>query len=291
MSELLHDVMTDNSLRYSGLDILCRERPHHYIMTMASKAKYIGEEQLPAGRTDHFQMEWAEGNSHRMDLWFSTGHVPLLVRCANSIEFHPEENAKHTISATADLSWKTTQQHKDEEFQTQMPADSIEVADLYSYLADGGTIDLRGQPAPTLDLKTLDGTAWNLEKHKGNDIVVLYFFATWAAPSRQEIPELLEAMQKYEGRSVVFFAVNVGEPAATVQAIANSHSYDRPIVLDPERQAVKSLRVTSLPTVVVIGRDGTIQAAHVGNTAVIRQQIHADLDRLLAGDRLVTPGE
>ena len=109
MNELLHDVMTDHSLRYSGLDVLCREHPLHYIMTMASEAKYVGEEQLAAGRADHFQMEWGEGNSHQMNLWFSTGDAPLLVRIASSIEFHPDENVRHTITTTADLSWKTGQ--------------------------------------------------------------------------------------------------------------------------------------------------------------------------------------
>lgn len=291
LSELLQDVMTDHSLRYSGLDLLCREHPLHYIMTMASEAKYIGEEQLPAGRADHFQMEWGEGDSHQMDLWFSTGDAPLLVRSASAIEFQPDENVKHTITATADLSWKTGQQYADAEFHAQMPTDSIEVADLYSYLADGGTIDLLGKPAPKLDLKTLDGTAWNLETHQGKEIVVLYFFATWAAPSRQEVPELLQAMQQREVSGVAFYAVNVGESAAAVQSIVDAYQYDRPVILDPQRQAAKALRVTSLPTMVVIGRDGTIQAAHVGNTAVIRQQIQADLDKLISGDRLVPLGE
>ena len=85
--------------------------------------------------------------------------------------------------------------------------------------------------------------------------------------------------------------LNVGEPAAAVQELVDAYKYDRPVVLDPQRQAAKALRVTSLPTSVVIGRDGTIQAAHVGNTAVIRQQIQADLDKLMSGGRLIPSGE
>ncbi len=283
--------MTDTSLRYSGLDILCREKPHHYIMVTASNARYLGQEKLPAGDADHFQMAWGDGASHQTDLWFSTGDKPFLLRTSSSIEFAADQDAKHAISVTADLTWKTAEQYADERFVAHIPEDSVEVADLFSYLADGGTQDLRGQPSPPVDLKLLDGSVWNLQQHRDKQIVVLYFFATWAAPSREEIPELLAAVRKHEDRGVVFYAVNVGETPDVVQAMVDAYHYTHPVVLDPRRQGAKSFRVTSLPTAVVIGRDGTIQAAHVGNTAVVREQIRKDLEQLIEGKPLSEAGD
>jgi len=175
----------------------------------------------------------------------------------------------------------------DAETAIDMPPDAIEVKDLQTYLLQGGTDKLLGKPAPSVALKLLDGSEWNLEKHRGEGLVVLFFFATWATPSTQDMPAVLESIRKYESRGVVFYAVAAGEPPKIVRDFVASQKYTHPVVLDPELKAAAAYRVTALPVTVLVGKNGTLQAAHVGISPEDRALIRQDLEQLLEGKPLV----
>jgi len=193
----------------------------------------------------------------------------------------------HEMQMDSQLVWDLEAKVSGDQTALQPPADAIEVRDLQTYLLKGGTDALLGQAAPLVPAKLLDGTDWDLAKHRGRQVVVLFFHATWAVPSTQDMPAVLAFIDQYAQRGVAFYAVNVGESRETVRAFMESLKYTHPVVLDLEQKAAEAYRVTSLPVTVLIGKDGTLQAVHVGTAPEARALIRQDLQPLLEGKQLV----
>ncbi len=282
LQQLLQDAMTETSLRYCGLDLLCRSDPERYVMVMASDVQYLGREDLPSGPADHFRMTWGAGDSHQCELWISAGDAPLLVKTKAMVQILSHQQLEQQLHVTADLEWKRVEQFPKEYFQPQVPEGSIEVADLHSRLHEGDTAALIGKPAPKVELNLLDGTEWSLPLEK--PVVVLYFFASWAVPSHHEKHALLEMLNDDKFEGAAFNAISVGENAETVRSFVKSKRYEHSIVLDPESEAAAAYGVTSLPTIVLIGKGGMVQSGYVGNTSETRVKIAREIARLLDED-------
>jgi thiol-disulfide isomerase/thioredoxin len=105
-------------------------------------------------------------------------------------------------------------------------------------------------------LRRLDGTPMSLSTVKGK-VVVLSFWATWCGPCAELEPMLIQVAKTYEGNpDVAFFAVNSDEDEAQVPPFVQHVKWDIPIVYADGLD--EFLTVESLPTVVVIDRDGKI---------------------------------
>jgi thiol-disulfide isomerase/thioredoxin len=128
-----------------------------------------------------------------------------------------------------------------------------------------------GKPAPEISLKDLGGKDVSLAQYKGQ-VVLVNFWATWCAPCREEIPELIAMQRKYgpkgfvvlgvamdeEGKSVV--APFVQKERFTVDGQPSPMSY--PIVLGNDAAADKFGGLLGYPTSVLISRDGK-QVQHI----------------------------
>ena len=283
LDQLLNEPLTESSLRHSGLDLLCREHPEKYAMVMASSIEYVGREDLPSGPADHFRMNWGSNDGHRCDLWIATGDQPLLLKTETELPLISRQDIQHQLHVTSDLQWRKVDRHPEDHFQVRLADNSVEVADIYGHLAEGGTSALIGQAAPAVDLKRLDGQDWTLPADRR--AVVLYFFASWAAPSHHEKESLLEMLGQYESEGVEFHAISVGEDAEAVRAFINAKRYEHSILLDPERKVAAAFRVTSLPTVVLIDENRKLHSVHVGNTTEVRAQLQSDVARILEGNQ------
>ena len=59
-----------------------------------------------------------------------------------------------------------------------------------------------------------------------------------------------------------------------------------PIVLDPELQIWRAYRVEPIPQTVLIGKDGKVQAVHLGYGESLAGEISQEIEALLAGKDL-----
>jgi thiol-disulfide isomerase/thioredoxin len=105
-------------------------------------------------------------------------------------------------------------------------------------------------------LRRLDGTPMSLSTMRGK-VVVLSFWATWCGPCAELEPMLIQVAKTYDGNpNVAFFAVNSDEDEAQVGPYVQHAKWDIPIVYADGLD--EFLQVESLPTVVVLDRDGKI---------------------------------
>jgi peroxiredoxin len=276
--------LTDGSLKGTGLNVVLRPDLHTYLMGSVSEVKDCGREQVQGKSADHFSAAWFGGS--RIDFWIAAGDAPVMLRWKRVLKVDLG-GPQHEMQMDSQLVWDLKAKVSDDQTAVQPPADAVEVKDLQTSLLKGGTDALLGQAAPSVSAKLLDGTDWDLAKHRGQQLVVLFFHATWAVPSTQDMPAVLAFIEEYASRGVAFYAVNMGESSDTVRAFMGSLEYTHPVVLDLERKVAEAYRVTSLPVTVLIGKDATLQAVHVGPSPEARALIRQDLQQLVEGKRLV----
>lgn len=133
-----------------------------------------------------------------------------------------------------------------------------------------------GHLAPDFSLTTLSGEGVTLSDFRGQQPVVLNFWATWCPPCRAEIPFFQAASRKYNGQ-VMVLGIDDGESRATVAPFVTEMGMTYPVPLDEESTVSRRYRVNSLPSTYFIDRAGVVQHVHIGimSQAVLEEQIEA----------------
>ena len=88
-----------------------------------------------------------------------------------------------------------------------------------------------GALAPDFLLGRLDGSELRLSDLRGQP-VVLNFWATWCAPCRQEIPQFVDAFDRFRDQGLVVVGVNMQEGKSIVRPYAEDFGMEFPIVID-----------------------------------------------------------
>jgi thiol-disulfide isomerase/thioredoxin len=114
-------------------------------------------------------------------------------------------------------------------------------------------------------------------------LVILTFWATWCGPCRRELP-MLESAQKLVGKDkLTVFAVNfreTPEAAAAVKKIAKT--WQLTLVEDRNGSIAGRYRISAVPHLFIIGRDGQILAEHLGYGDSSLDELVSDINSALS---------
>lgn len=135
----------------------------------------------------------------------------------------------------------------------------------------------RADQAPDFALARIDGQPGQvrLSDLRGR-VVLLDFWATWCPPCLAMMPTLHELYRDWHPRGAEFVGIDADGSASTpddVRAFLARHPFPYPIVADDS--AGGAYGVSSIPHIVVIGRDGRIARVFVGG--VSRDQLDSAL--------------
>lgn len=125
----------------------------------------------------------------------------------------------------------------------------------------------RGEPAPPLDLVTLDGTRFSLHELRGQEKVVVAFWSPWCGVCALEtgpLGELYEDARTSDRFSVVAVMLS-WEDRAEVERFVAEHDVRLPVLLGDERVR-REWAVESYPTIYIVDREGRIEHGVVGYT-------------------------
>ncbi|HNU82363.1 MAG TPA: TlpA disulfide reductase family protein [Thermoanaerobaculia bacterium] len=112
-----------------------------------------------------------------------------------------------------------------------------------------------GEIVPPFRLAALDGRQLGPGDYTGR-VVLIDFWATWCGPCHLQADVLAELYPRLAGEGVAFLAVSVGEKEATVREYAAKKPYAWPVLLDSEHTVSDQMRVSVLPTIVVLDGEG-----------------------------------
>ncbi|HKD17718.1 MAG TPA: thioredoxin family protein [Thermoanaerobaculia bacterium] len=125
-------------------------------------------------------------------------------------------------------------------------------------LADGPAI---GAPAPTFDLKTLDGKPFSLaDASKSNKAVVLMFIATKCPVSNAYNDRMRDIANEYGKKGILFVGINSNntEPESEVRSHAKEHGFAFTIVKDPGNKVADLYNAQHTPEIFIVGPDGKL---------------------------------
>jgi peroxiredoxin len=115
-------------------------------------------------------------------------------------------------------------------------------------------------PAPDFALTDLSGAPVSLKDLQGK-AVLLYFWASWCATCRVEMPKLERMGETYRGRGLVLLGINDEDPGIASEYLkANGHTIRS--LVDRWKDVYKRYRVDSIPTMILIAKDGRIVCEH-----------------------------
>ncbi len=119
-------------------------------------------------------------------------------------------------------------------------------------------------PAPGFTLQARDGEPVSLASLKGK-VVMVNFWATWCVPCRQEMPHLQALYERYNSLGFELLAVNVEKDNAEgARKWLEETPVTFPVLFDPNNQVTKLYKVQTMPSTVMVARDGTMRFIHHG---------------------------
>lgn len=137
---------------------------------------------------------------------------------------------------------------------------------LVAIAASGFGQEATGQqiPAPGFELKDIKGQTFRLGDYKGK-VILLNFWATWCAPCRAEMPDLVKLQKQYRSKGLQVVGVTYPDyTRAAVGQIARGLKLNYPILYGTRDVAAKYDVSEVLPVTIAIDREGKIRARILG---------------------------
>jgi len=301
LSELVDNPYLRTMLAVGGADVITKavlaEDPAAVLLDGVQEFTVAGSEEVDGRPCTHLVAQTEAGN---WDLWVATGDEPVPVKFVPAIGqlFFGGKNVDLSSTVMFD-EWRFDPVFETADFAF-VPEEGWEKVESLSGFADQARRDRLaaarpslhptvGFPGTPLSLVGADGSRFDPAMQK-DKIVVLDFWASWCGPCRATLPVVVQVCKGYADKGVVFRAVNVKEDPETIRQFLADEPIDAPVVMDTEGTALAAYRVEAIPHTVIIGRDGIVQAVHVGADEGMEAKLRKQLDALLEGKSLAPKG-
>ena len=293
----IFDALTGDASAFSGqfsmlFTALVSDDPAAGILEGVLEASFLGVEEVDGVKCSHVKLIQNEVD---LDVFIQAGDKPLLVKVLPDLTKAmalagpqmPVKDMKMTVTVRYS-NWTVNEPVPAEKF-AYTPPEGSERADSFMDLIgrEETKSPLLGKPAPAFSLDLLDGGKADLASHKDKKVVVLDFWATWCGPCRKALPTLIKVTDEYKDKGVVFYAMNQREDAETIKSFLANEKLACAVALDTDGSVGSLFGVRGIPQPGVTGKDGSVQAVHVGLIPNMERQLRKEIDALLAGQSLV----
>lgn len=117
-----------------------------------------------------------------------------------------------------------------------------------------------GDAFPDLNQFGLEGTVPDIH----GKVVLVDFFASWCHPCQESFPVMEELSKQYAGKDLVIIAINLDKNRADMDDFLKSHPASFVILRDANNKLVSRVKIPTMPSSFLLGRDGKIHAFHRG---------------------------
>lgn len=137
----------------------------------------------------------------------------------------------------------------------------VPVIGLVTLAAPARAVLPAGEAAPDFTLSSLVGGNWRLSEQRGK-VVAIHFWNAGCGPCRSQMALLAQLADKYKTSGLVVFGISIDDEAASVLNAVGRMGIMYPVLLDRERKVARSYALKTLPSMVLVDRDGRIRHAY-----------------------------
>lgn len=120
------------------------------------------------------------------------------------------------------------------------------------------------KPAPEFALKDANGRTVHLSDYRGK-VVLLDFWATWCGPCKIEIPWFIDFEREFKDQGFAVLGVSMDEDGwRVIKPYVQSMKMNYRVLLGDDAVSTAYGGLDSLPTTLLIDRQGKIASVHVG---------------------------
>ena len=274
------------------------KNPFETVMTGVQSLKIQGEDTLE-NDVKAYHLHFVE-KDFQWDMWVQQGAQPVLrkiviVRERVATDEQGQVKQTKTIVSKFD-NWKVNAGLPKESFVYTPPNGVLRVPTLISRGGDPNKpYDpmLLAQSAPQFSAKLVSGETMDLASHKGKDVVLIDFWATWCGPCRNAMPIVSEVCAGFKGKNFAAYAVNLKQSADEIKAFqAATPALTLPVVMDSDGKIAESYRVYPIPMTVIIGKNGVVESVFMNlpnDREGFKAKLKSQIETLLAGGTLLKP--
>ena len=294
----IHEVdaeLQPNSLIDGFVDTLFATDGTEAVKRMVRSSTYLGTAEANGVECHHCRCKLGSLDTQA---WIATGDTPRLIKFYTpSMTTNQGNKPAMTFHFNK---WKFDLVLEDRDFQFAVPKSAAKVASVSEaymqymrrqQMEQIPAYQLVGKQAPAISIPVLGAGEFTLQEHKDKNIVVLEFWATWCGPCRVSLPRVARVAKQFEDQGVVFYAINMRDPPGKVGDFMSQQGLDVSVAMDHDGRVSTNYLAHSIPQTVVIGKDGTIEAMHVGFSANLENELQTELATLVRGKSLVKTGD
>ena len=265
------------------------ENPFMDRASEASSITYKGEESVNGFDCHHLRFSTGP---HHWDLWVDAGDKPIIRRLSPDVVRIEEDLATQGVdgvrlSYNIDFQDWTLGGVGDDDFTFSPEPGVVKVASFTPPEPVPEAAVLLGKTAPPFVLELFGGGTLDIAAKQGKEIVVLDFWATWCLPCRKAMPIIEKVTSEFAGDGVRLYTVNQMETVKQIKDFLKDENLTVTVAMDTEGHVSVQYSAYSLPQTVIIGKDGTVQAVHVGISLATEDILRTELQTLVDGKSLV----
>jgi thiol-disulfide isomerase/thioredoxin len=114
-------------------------------------------------------------------------------------------------------------------------------------------------------------------------VTIVDFWASWCAPCKASFPAYARIQADYAARGLVVVAVSVDDRIIDYDGFLKKWHPTFVTLLDQQKRLVSTVRVPTMPTSYVLGRDGRVRFVHEGfHGSATEKELRSQIEALLA---------
>lgn len=139
---------------------------------------------------------------------------------------------------------------------------------LFGFLAFGLTTFAQDEGLPSVNVKTLEGEAKDIQEYgKNGKITVLSFWATWCSPCKRELDAIQEVYQDWQemyNMELIAISVDNARTYPRVKGVVETKGWDYEVLSDIQQELQRAMSFQDVPYTFVIDQNGKIAYSHSG---------------------------